>query len=188
MKRTLLLLALLYFGPFLFLGPLMCPERAARASEGNASSLVLTNASEPGERLVIEGTLYDADGETPLPGVVIHLYHTDAEGYYSPNSTRADDPRIQGDVRTDARGNYRVVTIRPGAYPDGRVPAHVHYVVDPEGPREQRFELFFEGDPHLSPGALERSRGQGKTAAIQPLEKNEDGTFHVTRDLRLDHP
>ena len=104
MKQTLLLLALLYFGPFLFLGPLVCPERAALASEGAASSLDLASPSEPGDPLVIEGTLYEADGETPVSDLLIHVYHTDAEGYYSPNNTRADNPRIQGDLHTDAEG------------------------------------------------------------------------------------
>ena len=188
MKQTLLLLALLYFGPFLFLGPLLCPERAAMASEGVGSSLDLAPPSEPGEPLVIEGTLYETDGETPISGLLIHVYHTDAEGYYSPNNTRADNPRIQGDLRTDAKGHYRIVTIRPGAYPDARVPAHVHYVVDPDGPREQRFELFFEGDPYLSAGALERSRDQGTSASIRPLEEAGNGAWHVVRDLRLDRP
>src|SRR5688572_1615210 len=43
----------------------------------------IENAADPGEPMIIEGTIYKKDGKTPAPGVILYVYHTDAKGYYS---------------------------------------------------------------------------------------------------------
>src|SRR4051794_966996 len=44
----------------------------------------IASAAEPGERLEISGIIYQVDGKTPAPNVILYVYHTDAKGYYSP--------------------------------------------------------------------------------------------------------
>ena len=184
MRRTtpiLVFLAVLYFAPGLFyLG-------IARGADADhlPSSAVLTAADEPGEPLRVTGTVYAADGVTTVPGVVLYVYHTDAEGLYSATNDNTD-PRLKATLASDADGRYEYRTIRPAPYPGGGVPAHVHYVVEGAGYPEQRHDLNFEGDPHLSRRAIERSREKGKFGSVRPLERGGDGVWQVTFDLRLE--
>ena len=139
------------------------------------------------------GTVFAQDGETPLGGVELYVYHTDTEGYYSPGSTRATAPRIHGTVITDSSGRYELFTIRPGAYPAAGVPAHIHYVIKRNDSASttaskrpaQRFELQFADDPLLSAEAVERAQKEGNFATIQPVERDEHGVWECVRDLRL---
>lgn len=52
------------------------------APPNTTSETTLISPDEPGERLVIEGTVFDPDGVTPAPGVTVYAYNTDAKGYY----------------------------------------------------------------------------------------------------------
>src|SRR5687767_8800250 len=51
--------------------------------------LTIADATEPGEPIVIEGTVFKPDGRTPAPDVVIYTYHTNAAGIYP---KRGNDP------------------------------------------------------------------------------------------------
>ncbi len=143
----------------------------------------ITSPEEAGKPLTVSGTVFAADGETPLPGVTVFVYHTDAEGYYSPNGADESDARLCGVMKTDARGRYRFHTIRPASYPGTRIPQHVHFVVSGENLRTQRFDLHFEGDP-----SLRGRRSSGRWAKIQPVTEMEDGGQQVLKDLRLAAP
>ena len=182
--RALILLSTLYFGPFLFLGPLLCDGRALGA-EGGTAPVQLAAPSEPGEPMEIRGTLYGADGETPVAGAEIFVYHTDVDGYYSGTTTRSDNPRIHATLTTDDHGAYALRSIRPGPYPAAGVPSHVHYVVRIEGQPDVRRTLQFAGDPLLGEGAYERVRDQGRFASVRPIERDAAGVWQVEFDIRL---
>ena len=182
--RALLLLSTLYFGPFLFLGPLLCDGRALGA-EGGDTPVQVADPSEPGEPMEIRGVLYANDGETPVADAEIFVYHTDIDGYYSGTTTRSDNPRIQATLTTNAHGAYALRSIRPGPYPAAGVPSHVHYVVRIEGQSEVRRTLQFAGDPLLGEGAYERVRGEGRFAPVRPIERDEAGVWQVEFDIRL---
>lgn len=187
----LALLAGLYFVPGLFfLG--LTGERAAVAappSGGPEEVAVLASPDEPGEPLHVSGTVYAADGETPVPGAEIYVFHTDADGYYAPGTTDNSNPRLKATITTDENGRYAFRTIRPAPYPGSGVPAHVHYRVrrTPDA-APQSFELHFEGDPLLSERALERSRRAGRFGSVRPLERGDDSVWHAEYDLRLAPP
>lgn len=155
-------------------------------NSGDPSHIILTSENEVGEPMVVTGTVYAADGKTPLPGVEVHVYHTDAEGYYRKGSNSSNNPRLQGTMITDAEGRYEYRTIKPAPYPGGGVPAHVHYVIKAKGHEKQYTELQFEGDRWLRErGKLTAEQKQDTFAEVRPLVKDEQGVWQVRKDLRV---
>ncbi|RYF37204.1 MAG: hypothetical protein EOO38_26730 [Cytophagaceae bacterium] len=82
---------------------------------------------QPGQKILLTGTVYQNDGRTPAPGVLLYYYHTNTEGRYlhkpeekrsmPPNSLGQTHGYIRGWVQTDAEGRYFIYTVRPGTYP-----------------------------------------------------------------------
>ncbi len=111
---------------------------------------------EQGEHVLIEGTVYRPDGRTPAADVVLYYWHTNARGLYPGNTHTDGSPivhgRFRGWVKTGADGTYRVYTTRPAPYPDGNIPAHVHFLVlEPDAANPYWIsDLLFAGDPLIS--------------------------------------
>jgi protocatechuate 3,4-dioxygenase, beta subunit len=123
-----------------------------------------TNAGTGGEaigsRTIVVGRVLDTNGE-PVPNTLIDIWQANACGRYAhwretafpapldPNFTGA------GRCRTDADGNYRFLTIRPGPYPWGNHPnawrpAHIHFsLLGPALPARLITQMYFVGDPLL---------------------------------------
>src|SRR3954465_5772101 len=81
-------------------------------------------ATEPGTPLIIDGVELDPSGK-PAAAVEVFAYHTDRAGLYSQPGA-ADPWRLQGGGGRDAHGRFEFHTIRPAAYPNRPIPAHVH--------------------------------------------------------------
>lgn len=174
-------LAVVYFAPGLLF--FCVAEGADREAEASFSA-TLVEPSEPGESLIVTGTVYTRDGESPAAGITLYAYHTDAEGLYSETNDNTQ-PRLAATVLTDALGRYELRTIKPAPYPGGGVPAHIHYRLSGPETSEQRFDLHFAGDPYLSQGMQERSEKLGQFGSIRPLESDGNGGWRVAYDLRL---
>jgi protocatechuate 3,4-dioxygenase beta subunit len=138
----------------------------------------MTPDGEPGEPLVVEGTVRGAGGKA-LAGVSVFAYQTGADGIYGPKGNA--DPRLRVSLRTDERGRYRFETVRPGSYPGTRVPAHIHFHVTPPGGREGVSEVVFEGDPFVTA----RMRAD-PFFAVRPVERGADGVGRVTYDVAIE--
>ena len=145
---------------------------------------------EPGEPLVIEGTVRDAAGQA-VPGVVVYAYHTDAHGVYPPgNGARGEEARrhgrLRGWARSDAQGRYRFDTIRPASYPDTDIPQHVHmHVIEPGRCTYYIDDIHFADDPLLTPAQRRAlTRGRGGEGVVQP-EGDGRGGWRVRRDIAL---
>jgi protocatechuate 3,4-dioxygenase beta subunit len=107
-------------------------------------------AGEPGERLTVTGVVVDASGK-PLSGVSLYIYQADREGYYGVKPVSNNrDPRLKLFLRSDDKGAWSFETVRPGSYPDSRVPGHIHFEVGKEGFGPRIFEIVFEGDPFVT--------------------------------------
>ncbi|MCF1716822.1 hypothetical protein L0U88_19425 [Flavihumibacter sp. RY-1] len=127
--------------------------------------------SEKGQRLLIAGTIYQADGETPAQGVVLYYWQTDVNGLYTPaagqDQLTLPHGHIRGWVKTDEKGRYEIYTIRPGAYPRESMPAHVHFFLLEPGANEAYYteDLNFDDDPllitHLKKYLPENRGGSG---------------------------
>lgn len=175
--------------PYRYLSVLALTLLALTASAGEREDLdwsaVIAGPDEPGERLRVTGTVFAADGETPVAGALLYVYHTDIRGYYSGTTTDSSNPRLKVHLRTGADGRYEFRTIKPGAYPGGGPPAHIHYVVSGTDYPEQRHDLHFEGDPRITERQAERSRELGRFGDVRPLERDEEGVLRCVRDIRL---
>lgn len=122
--------------------------------EGGAPSrMQLASATEPGERVLVEGQLVDsADCLTPLVGYVIDVWQADAEGNYYRAATT--DYRLRGRITTGAEGRFAFESVKPGFYETGAGPRPAHFharVFTPGGADRLVTQLYFAGDPFLGP-------------------------------------
>lgn len=142
---------------------------------------------EPGEPMVLRGTVYGSDGD-PAPGVIVYAYHTNARGVYPPDERYTGHARrhgkLRGWVRTDERGRYRFDTIRPGGYPGRDTPQHVHlHVIEPGCCTYYIASVRFRDDPRLPGDARPDPDARGGPGLVDP--RRVDGVWRVRRDIRL---
>lgn len=162
-------------------------QETPKKQEADSTSwkITLAPAAEPGERMIISGTVYGPDGKTPRAGVQVLVYHTDAKGYYAKGSNSPGNARLKGTMITNAEGKYEFESIKPGPYPSGGIPAHVHYAIIHDSLVVQRFELLFEGDPYLTEDMKKRGTVEGGMLAVRKLEKDANGIWRGEYDLIL---
>ena len=89
-----------------------------------------------GERIIVAGRIMDEDGGG-VPNALVEIWQANAAGRYRHSRDihpAPMDPNFLGAGRalTDRQGNYRFVTIKPGAYPwrnhaNAWRPAHIHF-------------------------------------------------------------
>lgn len=160
------------------------PSRIAPASA--PASADVAPAGEPGERLEVSGTVFAADGRTPIAGSSVYVYQTDARGYYRPDDAMANrNPRLMALLRTDARGRYSYRTVRPGSYPGTRVPQHIHYEVKAPGHGTRIFEIVFEDDPYLTADVRAAAARPASFYSLRAIERGAAGAGRVTQDVVL---
>jgi protocatechuate 3,4-dioxygenase beta subunit len=120
-----------------------------------------TGSPALGERIIVTGRVMDVNGHV-MPGTLIEIWQANASGRYVHWRETAFpaplDPNFigVGQCRTDAEGNYRFSTIRPGPYPWGNHPnawrpAHIHLsLLGPSLLTRLVTQMYFEGDPLLA--------------------------------------
>jgi protocatechuate 3,4-dioxygenase beta subunit len=124
------------------------------------ADLTHQHVSEPlGERIIVSGRLLDENSH-PVANALIELWQANAAGRYRHAVDDHDaplDPNFTGGGRvlTDAQGNYRFITIKPGAYPwrnhyNAWRPAHLHFSIFGIGLVQRLVtQMYFPGDPLL---------------------------------------
>jgi protocatechuate 3,4-dioxygenase, beta subunit len=177
-SATFLLLIVFSFG---------CVAQTAPPPDKDLSwETVIAPKDEPGEALVVSGTVFAPDGRTPVRGATVYVYHTDINGYYNNTGARgSDNPRLRGWMRTGADGKYEYRTIKPGPYPSSRIPAHIHYVVTAPGYKERGFEIVFEGDPYLTEEIRADAKKEFSGYAIQSLERDSQRILRCVQNVKL---
>jgi protocatechuate 3,4-dioxygenase beta subunit len=122
------------------------------------NDLTRQHAGEPlGERIIVTGRVLDEDGR-PVPHTLMEVWQANSAGRYlhKGDDHRAPiDPNFTGAGRTlsDVNGDYRFVTIKPGAYPwlnheNAWRPAHIHFSLFGLAFATRLVtQMYFPGDP-----------------------------------------
>lgn len=140
------------------------------------ADLTRQSTAEPlGQRIVVAGRVIDEDGK-PVRNSLVEIWQCNAAGRYHHAKDQHDaplDPHFHGmgKALTDADGNYRFVTIRPGAYPwrnhaNAWRPAHIHFSLFGNAYAQRLVtQMYFPGDSLLALDPIyqsvpERTRGR----------------------------
>jgi len=126
-------------------------EKADLTKDGKSAPL--------GERIILAGRVLDGDGR-PVPNTLVELWQCNAAGRYIHERDQHDaplDPNFVGvgQVVTNEKGEWRFVTVKPGAYPwrntyNAWRPAHIHFsVFGPAFATRLVTQMYFPGDPLL---------------------------------------
>jgi protocatechuate 3,4-dioxygenase beta subunit len=119
-----------------------------------------TGGEAMGQRIIVAGRVTGEDG-APVAGALLEVWQANAAGRYI--HKRDDwpgplDPNFLGIGRclTNDDGDYRFLTVRPGAYPWGNHenawrPAHIHFsVLAPAWSQRLVTQMYFPDDPLLA--------------------------------------
>ncbi len=143
------------------LSELTGPVYGHEAVRENDHDLTTQHAGEPlGERIIVHGRVLDEDGKA-VPNALVEIWQCNAAGRYHHPGDQHDaplDPNFYGGgrARADAEGNYRFVTVKPGAYPWGNHhnawrPAHIHFsLFGPAFATRLITQMYFPNDPLLA--------------------------------------
>jgi protocatechuate 3,4-dioxygenase beta subunit len=116
-------------------------------------------AAPLGERIVVTGRVLD-EGGRPVRGALLEVWQANAAGRYRHKNDQHDaplDPNFTGCGRalTDGEGQYKFLSIKPGAYPwknhhNAWRPAHIHFSIFGDGLLSRLVtQMYFPGDPLL---------------------------------------
>lgn len=165
------------FGPFFVEG---APEYGSGDDLANGA---------PGTPCFVRGRVRGLDGE-PVPGAVIDVWQSDAEGLYDVQRRDAgegDAHRARGRLRAGDDGGFNFRTILASAYPiphDGPVgtmleslgrhpwrPAHLHFMVTAPDYERLITHVFRDDDPYLDSDAVFGVR----SSLVVPWVRHEPG-------------
>jgi len=158
-----------------------CDECKAVFEYGNKplrATDTLPDFATAAQKIKVTGTVFKSDGQTPAPGVVLYVYHTNAGGIYPKRgSEKGWDKQhgyIRGWIKTDAAGRYTFYTFKPGSYPSGNAPAHIHLtVLEPDGKYYWLADYYFEGDTNLTARELAPAAPRGGGNGLLRLQPQE---------------
>jgi protocatechuate 3,4-dioxygenase, beta subunit len=141
------------------------PTFADHWSGADMTDLTRRHHGEPlGERIIVAGRVLDED-RRPVAGTLVELWQCNAAGRYRHPVDQHDaplDPNFDGvgQMVTNEHGEYRFLTIKPGAYPwrnthNSWRPAHIHFgVFGPAFAARLITQMYFPGDPLLALDAI----------------------------------
>lgn len=141
--------------------------------------------NQSGQKIKLEGIVYEIDGKTPASEVILYYYHTNTEGLYLhlPEISRSMPPNdkgqthgyIRGWVKTDAGGKFVIYTVRPGSYPKYEEPAHVHVTVKEPNMINEYYidDILFDDDKYLTTARRMRLENRSGSGIVTLVPKGE---------------
>ena len=175
-RQTFLRRSAVILGGALSAGPAFAAKQLCRITESDILGPFyrfgapfqgrLASSDEPGDRLVLTGTVFSADCRTPLPGALVEVWQANSAGLYDTNKpgnfTETTTFHLRGMLQTNEKGQYEIETIMPGRYPvppnlpglekyAGLTrPAHIHFRVMESLHVPLTTQLYFKGDPFIA--------------------------------------
>jgi len=143
--------------------------RSLISDNSRSPRTVLVTPDEPGEPMVVTGSVKGPDGR-PLADALVYVYQTSAKGWYSDKAPHVSGmsgdtrhARLFGYMRSDAKGAFEFRTVHPTGYPRSDLPAHIHIHVTPAGAGGGGLvsEIRFDDDPRMTPAMTEASKREG---------------------------
>jgi len=136
-------------------GPRFTPSRFPALADISATD----GRAAQGERIIVSGRVLDEEGR-PVPHTMLEIWQANAAGRYAHLVDQHNAPldpnfRGVGRVFSDEQGNWRIVTIKPGAYPwrnhaNAWRPNHIHFSLFGQGFAQRLVtQMYFPGDPLL---------------------------------------
>lgn len=150
----------------------------------HAPSVALADSTEPGERLLFSGRVLD-DAGYPLSGAAVVAYQADRTGRYNPPGAGTRVPRLRGTAVTDTAGEFSFSTVRPGAYPEGNEPAHLHLEITAPAHPVRHVTFWFADDPLVTPAQRRRADRDAEIVIVQLLH-GPSGEWTFRYDIALD--
>jgi len=140
-------------------GPLFS-DIQLQAGENDLTRDPSTGKEAMGERIIVVGRVLDED-ERPVPNTLIEIWQANAAGRYHHPIDQHNaplDPNFTGAGRcvSNDKGEYRYLTIKPGAYPwlnhtNAWRPAHIHLsLFGPSFVTRLVTQMFFPNDPLIA--------------------------------------
>ncbi len=169
-----------------------CDAIYERKPESLSAHAIIAPPLEPGERMIIDGTVFQTDGITPAPDIVVYIWQTNADGLYANGSDESalsrQHGRLRGWIKTGADGRYSFETIKPAPYPNDTIPAHVHPAVLEPGRRPYYIDdVVFSGEFGVTDVYRKAAENRGGNGIIS-LQR-EAGIWRARRDIILErHP
>lgn len=141
-----------------------------------------------GPKIEISGTIFQPDGKTPAPNVVLYVYHTDQQGIYPKKGDEKGKANqhgyIRGWIKTGADGSYKFYTLIPASYPNSNNPQHIHPVIKEPGKTAYWIDEFhFDNDPLLPAQEKTKANPVGSNGVLKPVMR--DGMWKASRDIIL---
>jgi len=120
----------------------------------------------------INGVVYKADGKTPAPDVILYIYHTDETGHYPKKGDEKGWAKrhgyLRGWLKTNQKGEYKFVSLRPAPYPGATEPAHIHVTVKEPFLNEYYIDEFlFSDDPLVTPEKRAKLENRGGSGIVK---------------------
>ena len=130
---------------------------ADEVSPGDADLTTRFDGEPLGERIIVTGRVLDDEGGA-VPNTLVEIWQANAAGRYHHEVDQHPaplDPNFGGAGRTltGPDGEYRFVTVKPGAYPwrnhpNAWRPAHIHFSVFGRAFTQRLVtQMYFPGDP-----------------------------------------
>lgn len=171
-------------GPYVHIGTLPAVAGLPVRTQENLS--ILASGGVPGERIRIEGIVWDGSG-APVKDALIELWQADSAGHH-------DNPDFSGFGRSAAdfaTGLFSFETVKPGVLPwrDGRAQApHVSLLIFARGINihlHTRMYFSDEAEANAADPVLKSIEQVGRRATLVGTRGESDGIVTYRFDIRL---
>lgn len=159
------------------LGPFYRPGSPIRSN--------LIPPGSTGQVVYLNGTIFQANGKTPMANTLIESWQCDEHEHYD---NASDEYLYRGALRTDKNGRYSFKTIVPVPYKDGEGwrPAHIHLRISSNDHQDLITQIYLKGDPHIEKDPAANS--PQSVNRILEIRKNSSNENVVKFDITMGKP